>query len=184
MLKLTIPVKEFFNNQDETFVYYGGCTVELEHSLASISKWEAKYHKRFLTNTEKTVDEVKDYVRFMVVTKDFDMNQLNALSETNYAQIKDYIMDPCTATTFSERSKSGSGRGEEISSELIYYWMIALEIPFECQYWHINRLLTLVKICNIKNAEKDPSKTRKNHRSSADIAAANAARRKKLGTRG
>lgn len=182
MLKIHIPETESYSNEYNKFINVKATDVVLEHSLISISKWEAKYHKPFLDNNkEKTHDELVDYIRFMSLTSNVDPNAFKVIPRSEMDRILEYIKDPQSATTFADE-KNGRASREIITSELIYYWMVALQIPFECQKWHINRLLTLVKICNIKN---DP---KKNKMSRNDIYAQNkmlnAQRRAKLHSRG
>ena len=157
MLRITIPSIELFNEMTDEFIYFEEETIELEHSLVSISKWESKWHKPFLSDKNKTNEEVLDYVSCMSLNGPIKRELLQRLSNDNFLQINNYINDSMTATTFNEL---GNRPGREIiTSELVYYWMVALNIPFECQYWHLNRLLTLVKVCNIKNSpEKKMSK--------------------------
>jgi len=151
MLELRIPGAEFFNEQTQEFVESPEVTLQLEHSLLSLSKWEAKHKKRFLDNTvEKTDEETRDYVRCMA---------LNVIPEESYMalfmnsqlmnQIVEYIEDPHTATVI--KHEGGANHGEAITSELIYYWMVSAQIPFECQTWHLNRLITLIGIVGEKN---------------------------------
>lgn len=180
MLRITIPDKEYWDDVKEEFVYKKGCTISLEHSLVSLSKWESKYCKPFLTKEAKTRQETIDYVRCMTLTQNVDPGVYNELTYDNFRDIEEYIEAPMTATVFSRDQNRRMG-GEQVTSELIYYWMIALNVPFECQKWHLNRLLTLIKVCNIKN--KTPEK-----RSAKDImrrnTALNAARRRQYNTRG
>ena len=153
----------------------------MEHSLAAMAKWEAKWKKPYLTKEPKSRAERVDYVRCMTTNKDQVNPKLyDALTHKDLERIEMYINDPMTATTFVERGASKSSR-EQITSELVYYWMVALQIPFECQYWHLNRLLTLVKICSIKN---QPAKKQSTKTTLSQNAALNAARKKKLGTTG
>lgn len=180
MLTITIPETEIFDEIKGEFVYTKAQTLQLEHSLISISKWESKWCKAFLGKQEKTTEEVIDYVRCMTLNKNVDDSVYDCLSQANIAAINDYIGAPMTATVFSNND-SGKKNNEVITSELIYYWMIALQIPFECQKWHINRLLTLVRVCNIKNAP--PKKMSKREIMSRN-SALNAARKKQLNTKG
>ena len=149
MLNIIIPGVELFDETTNEFIYLKEQSLDLEHSLVSISKWESKWCKPFLNGNNKTPEEIIDYVRCMTLNDDVDPEIYNRLSERNFKDINNYIEAPMTATTFSnERS---SGNREIITSELIYYWMVSFNIPFECQTWHLNRLLTLVRVCNIKN---------------------------------
>ena len=180
MLQITVPALEQWDEENQEFINTKAQTLTLEHSLVSLSKWEAKWHKPFLSTKEKTYEETMDYIKCMTLTQNVDPNVYKALSNENIQAVNKYIEDPMTATTFGEQKK-GRKSSETITSELIYYWMISLNIPVEFQKWHLNRLLTLIEVCNRKN--EPPKKM-----GSGDImkqnAALNAARRKKLNTRG
>lgn len=180
MLYITIPSCEMYDESTEEFVYAKEQTLQLEHSLVSLSKWESKWCKPFLSKQDKTMEETIDYVRCMTVNQVSDPTVYSRLTLDNLNSINEYIGSPMTATTFSNTLKGGSS-GEQVTSELIYYWMIALNIPFECQKWHLNRLLTLIRVCEVKN--QPPKKMSKREIMSRN-AALNAARRKKLGTKG
>lgn len=180
MLQIDVPAGEFYNESTNQFEYSKATTLTLEHSLVSLSKWEATHCKPFLTSDEKTNEEVIDYVKCMTLTQNVDPNVYKSLSNENIDKINKYINDPHTATTVRENPNSPKSR-EIITSELIYYWMIALQIPFECQKWHLNRLLMLIKVCNIKNAP--PQKMTQRQLISRN-AALNAARRKQLNSKG
>lgn len=181
MLLITIPLSsEEWDEEREVFVPSPGVTLQLEHSLVSVAKWESKWCKAFLANTRKTHEETMDYIRCMTVTPNVDPLIFNLLTADNVKAVNDYIGAPMTATTFND-DKRGKGSREVVTAELIYYWMIALQIPFECQHWHLNRLLTLIKVCNIKNAP--PKKMSKRDIMSRN-ARLNAARRQQLNTRG
>jgi hypothetical protein len=179
MLEITIPGLEYFNEETNEFTYYDDVTIELEHSLVSISKWESNWCKPFLDGKDKTMEEIIDYVKCMTITDKVDEDTYNRLTEGNLIAINDYIGRPMTATTFREEKKPGWR--EIITSEIIYYWMVSYNIPFECQYWHLNRLLTLVKVCNVKN---NPPKKMSQQEILARNKALNDARRKQYGTRG
>lgn len=180
MLRITVPATEQWDELRQEFVNTKEQTLQLEHSLVSLSKWESKWCKAFLTKTAKTHEETLDYVKCMTLTQHVDPNIYNNLTEENIIAINEYIAAPMTATHFSD-DKSQKGGREVVTSELIYYWMIALNIPFECQKWHLNRLLTLIRVCNIKNAP--PKKMSKRDIMSRN-AQLNAARRKQLNTKG
>lgn len=180
MLRITIPANEIYDEANDMFVGVDECTLELEHNLVAISKWESKWHKAFLTNKEKTTEETIDYIKCMTLTKDVDPAVYNFLTRENVEEINAYIGNPMTATTFSKEQK-GKNSNEVITSELVYYWMIALNIPVEFENWHINRLLTLVRVCNIKN--QPPKKMSRSELTSRN-AALNAARRQQLNTKG
>ena len=180
MLQIKIPASELWDERKEEFIHTKEQTLQLEHSLVSLSKWESKWCKPFLSSTELTNEETMDYIRCMTITQNVKPEVYNFLTKENIDEIKEYIEAPMTATFFSEDKYSGRNR-RIITSELIYYWMIALNIPSEYQKWHLNRLLTLIRVCNEEN--KPPKK-----RSRRDImsrnAALNAARRKQLNTKG
>ena len=180
MLRIVIPECQLFNEETEEFVYTKEQKLQLEHSLVSLSKWESKWHKPFLGKDDKTFDETIDYIKCMTLTPNVDPNIYLFLTKENIKDINDYIGDPMTATTFSENGPNARNR-EIITSELIYYWMVALNIPFECQKWHLNRLLTLIRICNIKN---QPTKKRSKSEIMSRNAALNASRRKQLNSKG
>lgn len=180
MLEITIPATEQWDDYKQEFVNTEERTLQLEHSLVSLSKWESKWHKSFLDKKEKTYEETLDYIKCMTITKNVDPNVYTCLTREHVKQINDYIGDPMTATYFSNEKQGGASR-EVVTSELIYYWMIALNIPFECQKWHLNRLLTLIKVCNIKNT---PPKKMSRSQIMSRNAALNASRRKQMNSRG
>lgn len=170
-----------WDEEKEEFFACSETTIELEHSLVSISKWESKWHKPFLSKGRyRTNAETRDYIRCMSLTDNVDPEVFSRLTNENIKQVIEYIDNPMTATTIHE-PKTGKRSREIVTSELIYYWMVALNIPFECQYWHLNRLLTLVRVCNVKN--QDPKKMSKRDIYSSN-AALNAARRKQMHTKG
>jgi len=180
MLHIIIPAVEQWDEVKQEFVYTKDQMLSLEHSLVSLSKWESKWCKAFLTKQEKTFEETLDYIKFMTITQNVDPKVYNYLTNENIDEVNRYIEAPMTATYFSEDKTSKISR-EQVTAELIYYWMISLNIPFECQKWHLNRLLTLIKVCNIKNT---PPKKRSRKDIMSRNAALNAARRKQLNTRG
>ena len=181
MLQITIPAVEFWDESKNEFVTkMEEQTLTLEHSLVSLSKWESKWCKPFLSKGEKTIEETIDYIRCMALTKNVDPRVYDHLTVDNVNQINAYIEAPMTATTFSDIHKRGNSR-EQITAEILYYDMVALNIPFECQKWHLNRLLTLIKVCDIKN---QPAKKMGKGEVMRRNAALNAARRKQLNTRG
>lgn len=159
MLEIIVPKQELFDDSKQEFVELPTVTIQLEHSLVSLSKWESKWEKPFLDDRKKTDAESVDYVRCMVTTKNYDPAVLSRLDSDQVEQISEYIDAKMTATWFNEPKSKPTGKKEVVTAELIYYWMISLTIPFECQHWHLNRLLTLVKVCNEKNKpEKDRRK--------------------------
>lgn len=180
MLQITIPAVEQWDEINQEFISTKEQTLILEHSLVSLSKWESKWCKPFLSKDARTFEETIDYVRCMTITQNVDQNIYNFLTNKNIEDVNNYIAAPMTATWFSKNSRK-SNSSEQITSELIYYWMISLNIPFECQKWHLNRLLTLIEVCNVKN--QPPKKMGRKEIMSRN-AALNAARRKQLNSRG
>lgn len=181
MLQIVIPVtEERWDEDKEEFISAEEVTLQLEHSLISISKWESKWCKSFLSSNEKTYEETIDYIKCMTLSRNVNPDVYARLTNTNIEQINDYISAPMTATYFSDDKNKGRSR-EQITSELIYYWMIALNIPVEFEKWHLNRLLTLIRVCNVKN--QPPKKMSKRDIMSRN-AALNAQRRAQLNTKG
>ena len=180
MLQITIPAVEQWDESAQEFVYSKEQTIQLEHSLISLSKWESKWHKPFLSKTEKTTEETIDYIRCMTLTQNVKPEVYSNLSVENILQVNEYIENPMTATTFVE-NRDGKRSREIITAELIYYWMISLNIPVEFEKWHLNRLLTLIRVCNIKN---QPPKKRSRREIMSQNASLNAARKQQLNTNG
>lgn len=180
MLRITIPAIEEWDEVNEQFVHAKEQTLCLEHSLVSLSKWESKWNKAFLSNKPKTEEETLDYIKCMTITQNVPPDTYNRLTRENLEEINRYIEAPMTATVVNEDGTTKKGR-ETVTAELIYYWMIALQIPWECQKWHLNRLITLVRVCNVKNT---PPKKRSARDIMSRNAKLNAARRKQLNSRG
>jgi len=152
MLTITIPEIEIYNDKLNLFTKFKEHTLQLEHSLIAISKWESKWNKPFLSKTEKTLEESLYYIYCMVINNNVDYTYIStALPSELIDEIQEYIKSPMTATTINSKNKQSN---EIITSEVIYYWMVAHTIPFECQKWHLNRLLMLISVCNEKNAPK------------------------------
>lgn len=181
MLRLIIQGIELWNETEQVFEKETEDVVlELEHSLISLSKWESKYKKPFLSSGEKTNEELIDYVKTMIVTPNVDIDILRRCSANHIEQIQNYIDSSESATTFGSMPDR-KGSNEVITAELIYYWMVAFNIPFECQYWHLNRLFALIRICNIKNSK--PKKMSR-HELAERNRRLNEERRKALGSSG
>lgn len=181
MLQITVDGGEFFDENSEQFVQVKPKQITLEHSLLSLSKWEAIWKKPFLTDEEKTPEEYLDYIRCMTITKNVDPLLYKCLSRKNFEDIKTYIHDPHTATVIHSMQPSNK-RSRTITSELIYYWMVANNIPTEYEKWHLNRLLILIRICAIEN---NPNKKKMSRNSILQQnRQLNAARRAKYNTRG
>lgn len=186
MLRITVPAREFFDDEHQEFVEIKEQTLTMEHSLISISKWEAKWKKPYFQNDKehpRSVEETLDYLRCMTITpSNIDPMVYRAMTKENIEEISSYINDPMTATTFTRNVSSPNQKRQVITSEIIYYWMIAQNIPTEYEKWHINRLLTLIEVCSIKN---DPHPKKMSRSAIArQNKALNAARRAKYGTKG
>lgn len=179
MLQITVPGAELWNGSKQEFIRTKETTLRLEHSLVSLSKWESKWCKAFFSTEEKTMEETIDYVRCMTITQNVDPNIYYSLTQGNLNQIYEYIKAPMTATSFSNDDKRPSR--EIVTSEIIYYWMITLNIPPEYQKWHLNRLLALIKVCNIKNRPAKKMSRNEIMRRNREL---NAIRRKKLNSKG
>ena len=188
MLRITVPAKlpnELWDEKTDSFVYVGGNekeqTLQLEHSLVSLSKWESKWCIPFLANSKKiTDDQFIDYIRCMTITPNVNPSVYQCLTQENIEQITDYINAPMTATTFRNDTTAKKNR-EITTAEIIYHQMIELGIPFECQKWHLNRLLTLIRVRSIKLA---PPKKRSRSEIAMEYDQLNRSRLKALSTKG
>ncbi len=180
MLRITVPPFELFDNASNQFIQVKAQTLQLEHSLVSLSKWEAKWHKPFLSSEEKTTEEILDYIRCMTITQNVEPLVYSGLTSSNMDEISAYINDSNTATWFKDEQKHGRSR-EVITSEVIYWWMIALNIPPEYQKWHLNRLLTLIRVCNEKNTPPKKMSRKELARHNRSL---NEARKRALNTHG
>ena len=175
MLRITIQAPELWDEENQKFIRTKEQTLVLEHSLVSLSKWESKWRKPFLSNDKRTREETIYYIRCMTITQNVDQRVYEFITDDHIEQVNKYIDDSMTATWFTGKQK-GKASSKQITSELIYYWMISLNIPFECQKWHLNRLLTLIRVCNEEN---QPSKPMSKRDTLNQYRALNAARRKK-----
>ena len=179
MLRIVLPEQDSYDEAKELFISTKEESVELEHSLLSLSKWESKFKKPFLSSAEKTDIEILEYVKLMVINE-IPENFILRLTTEIFEQINQYIDSSESATTFASINGSG-GKSEIITSELIYFWMVNFSIPFSCETWHLNRLFNLIRIAGIKNSP--PKKT-----SAAELARRNRElneqRKAKLGTTG
>lgn len=179
MLKITIPPSEQYDPVNNLFYNIKEQSLVLEHSLVSISKWESKWHKPFISKDSKTWEETIDYIRCMTLTQNVDPLVYNNINQRIIDEVNEYIDAPMTATWFP-KDKMPPNR-EVVTAEIIYYWMIALNVPFECQKWHLNRLLTLIRVCNVKNA---PSKKMSKREILSRNRALNESRRKARNSKG
>jgi hypothetical protein len=180
MLVVKVPDTEYFDESDSRFIEVKGFTMELEHSLASLSKWESIWELPFLTDTPKTAEQTLSYIKCMCLTDAPSAESLNRLSKENVDAINAYVNRKMSATWFSERPQRGRSR-EVITAELIYFWMASYNIPFECDKWHLNRLFTLIKVASAKTA---PEKKQSRRDMAAECRALNQARLKEFGTTG
>lgn len=180
MLVLHIPEMELFNEEDGTFQTTDAVTLRLEHSLLSVSKWESKWKTPFLAKKDKTRQEIDSYIEGMILNDNFPPGVTFRFTSDNYTAITEYIDSSESATTFGKMPEH-KGRGETITAELVYYWMVAFQIPFVCETWHLNRLFALIRICNIKQSK--PDKKSKAEMAS-DYRRLNEERRARLGTNG
>lgn len=187
MLQIAIPSTELYDETKEEFIQVKGQALQLEHSLVSISKWETKWKKAFLSKDPKSNEEIIDYVRCMTLTQNVNPLLYRVIPRDVFEQIFAYIDDPMSATVISEIHPTGAAqrkKPEIVTSELIYYWMVALQIPFECQKWHLNRLMTLIRICEIKNTPPDKRKKMSRSEILSRNQELNKARRAAMGTKG
>lgn len=155
MLYLTIPETEFYDDSKELFVTIPAKALQLEHSLVSMSKWEAKWKVPFLDrNRDKTNEELLDYIRCMTITQNVPDLLYLGLNDELIKEVYDYIGDPMTATWFNDKYEQKNTSNEIVTSEIIYYWMVTWNIPIKCEKWHLNRLMTLIRVCSVKNGPK------------------------------
>lgn len=172
MLRITIPANEFYDESKKQFISVKEQTLQLEHSLVSLSKWESTWCKPFISRHKMTVEESRDYVRCMTLTQNVPLETYYGLTDQNLEEIRAYIDAPMTALRFPDEEKGKINR-EPITSELIYYWMITLNIPLECQKWHLNKLIALIKLCDRKNRPAKKMSPQEVAKRNAEINAAN-----------
>ena len=181
MLQVTVPGYEWYDEKTNTFGSTKETTLQLEHSLVSIHRWEQKWNKPFLGKEDKTAEQCIDYVRCMTLTQHVDPAVYNGITSDIFDRINKYIEAPMTATWFSEKDNVRPPNREVVTSEVIYYWMISLNIPWECRKWHLNTLLTLIRVCNAKNA---PKKKQNRREMMEQRTALNKARRARMNSKG
>lgn len=188
MLRMIVPAGEYWVEERQEFFYTRESVLELEHSLAAIARWESKWKKPFLDTggiiksdkPDKSPDEFYDYIRCMTINEPEDKRCYRSLTQIQIAAIAAYIQDPATATTFS-RHESRRFSSQVVTAELVYYWMTTLNIPFECENWNFNRLLTLIRVCSIKSQKQKKKPMRE---VVSERKALNAERQAKYKTRG
>lgn len=183
-IQVSASEEEFFDEKAEKFIsLQHPITLQLEHSLVSLKKWEKKWHKPFLEKEDKTTDEIIDYIRCMTLNEHIDPNVYHFITESQVDQILKYIEDPMTATWFSNDKKEGEGTSKKqiITAEIIYYWMISLNVPVEFQYWHLNELLTLIRVINAKSEKPKKMSKQDILRQNSKLNAARRAKRKSRG---
>lgn len=181
MLKLSIPYgQEQFDESTNEFILPKTFVLRMEHSLVSLSKWESIWEIPFLDDTDKTTEQVTSYVECMILNDDYPSDILEYLTDRHFVAVNDYIGKKMTATWFTDNKKQSKAR-EIITSELVYYWMIAHKIHKDCENWHLNRLLTLIQVCNRKN---EPPKKMNPDDQRRKFAEMNARRKAALGTKG
>lgn len=184
MLEIIVPASEMFIQETNEFINTKETTLQLEHSLISIKKWEAKWHIPYLHTKNKTNEQILDYVKDMTINKPSDPNCYYALTKDNIKAITEYIENPMTATWFSNNKKEGQSniRKETYTAEVLYWQMIELGIPVEFQKWHLNQLITLIRVINAKRSEHD--KKMSPQEAAMKRSALNAKRRAKRRSRG
>lgn len=180
MLTIVIPEREYFDEENECFIHIKKTTLQLEHSLVSLSKWESKWKEPFLTKDVKSIEKSLDYIRCMTITQNVDPLVYYGITPEILDKINAYMEEEMTATTFNEMGPKKQSR-DVITAEIIYYWMLMNNIPLECQKWHLSRLMTLIRVFSIKNA---PDKKMSKREVMSQQRALNEARKKKLGTKG
>lgn len=181
MLRITVPAQELFDDETQTFLETESLFIELEHSLVSLSKWESFFEKPFLSDKQKTVEETLKYVEFMILDENVDTSVVSRLSNENLKEINEYISSKMTATWFKDAPGRTAGSREVITAEIIYYWMISLNVPIEYETRHLNQLITLIKVLNEKN---QPQKKMSKQEALARQRSLNKARQAQYGTRG
>lgn len=179
MLEIIVPSIELYDESKEEFINIKEQKISLEHSLASLSKWESKWNKPFLSKKEKTNEEAIDYIKCMTITQNIKPIIYENLTNENLNDVSRYISLPMTATVFNDNKKTASN--EIITSEIIYYWMITYNIPFKCEKWHLNRLLALIRVCQSKNSPNKKMSKSEILQRNRDL---NNKRRKQLNTKG
>ena len=187
MITVRVPKGKSYDSKHNLFYTVDkDITIQLEHSLISLQKWESRWHKPFLSTSEKTIEETIDYIRCMCLTSNVPEDVFYCIPEAEMNRISLYIDDPMTATRFREPNSSANGsskKKEIVTAEIIYYWMISYNIPSEYRKWNLNQLLTLIRVLNIKN-DTSPKKKRSRSAILNDFKSINEENKKKFGTKG
>lgn len=191
MLEIEIPEHEVYDERLNQFFTVPSVNLKLEHSLLSLSRWEEKWHEPYFgragEKTQHSDEQTKDYIKCMCITRGLPDEFFDTLDQSTINKIAEYISDPHTATTFSKANNNAPTNRQTVTAELIYYWMLKAQIPFECEKWNLSKLLTLIRVCEVMDSRHAP-KTNKKRPSKASMAAArremNAARRNQLNTSG
>lgn len=181
MLTIVIEGEELFDNEKQEFIHAELATIELEHSLVSLSRWESKWEKPFLSDVPKTAEEAFSYIEMMTLTPNVPPEVYQHLTDANIKTINEYIENKNTATWFTDIPGQAKRNTEIVTAEIIYYWMAALDISWECQNWHLNKLITLIRVINQKNA---PPKKMSRQEAAARQRQLNEQRRAQYGTNG
>ena len=181
MLKIELSSEEQWDEINECFIEPRHHIIHLEHSLLSISKWESKWHKAYISTKDKTIEEHLDYIACMVISPNFDREMLTLLTNENLEEIGAYINNPMTATVLPKKNGSGGGSGDALTSEVIYYYMTVFNIPVKFEKWHLNRLMTLIKVCDVKS---QPAKKMSQQEIASRYSQINAARRQQYNSKG
>ena len=179
-IKIKIPYQEYYDESLNEFISIKETELTLEHSLVSISKWESKWHIPYLDEKEKTAEQYMDYVRCMTITQNVNSEIYKYIPDSEIMRIRDYINDPMTATTFKKEEGKGTTK-KAMTSEVLYFYMLSYNIPAEFDKWHLNRLMTLIKVCNEENK---PKKKMSRKQAISRYAELNAARRASLNSKG
>lgn len=176
MLEIRVTLEEGFDEESSKFVAASSFTVRLEHSLSSVSKWESVWEEPFLGKKEKTQKQTVSYIEMMILQDKLPPGVFQKLIAHHLEEIMNYVSADMTATKLHVDPNSSQSR-ETITSELIYYWMISMNIPVQFEHWHLNRLITLIRVINLKN-------TPKKKMSAMERRNLNRRRRQQLNTRG
>ena len=159
---VTVPKSEVYDEENDIFYEIKNeVTLVMEHNLIAISRWESKFHKPYLTKDTKTNEEILYYLECMTITKGVESYVYRCIPKSELLRITEYINDPMTGTTVRESPYAKKQGKEEIqSAELLYYYMFKLGIPKECENWHLNRLMTLMKVYGAKDEKPDGKASR------------------------